>query len=80
MKPIKLKIVERKNGVFWVTANNTDFQLLRTGDGVNEFLEVFPYEFPFRAIKLKTSEVPMDLLETLVAKELAEFTSQIIDL
>ena len=80
MKPIKLKIVERKNGVFWVTANNTEFQLLRTGDGVNEFLEVFPYEFPFRAIKLKTSEVPMDLLETLVAKELAEFTSQIIDL
>ena len=80
MKELKLNIVERKNGAFWVTANNIDFQLLRTGDGVNEYLEVFPYDFPFRAIKLKTSEIPMDLLETLVAKELVEYTSHLIDL
>ena len=80
MKPIKLKIIERKNGAYCITANDTDFQLLRTGDGINEYLEVFPDEFPFRAITLKNRDVSMDLLETLVAKELAEFTSHLIEL
>jgi len=80
MNKIKLKIVERKNGIFWVTANNTNFELLRTGDGDNEYLEVFPYEFPFRPITLKNSDVSMDLLETLVAKELVDYTCHLIDL
>jgi len=80
MNKIKLNVVERKNGTFWVTANNTDFELLRTGDGVSEYLEVHPQEFPFRAIKLRTSDVSMDLLETLIAKELSEFTCRVIEL
>jgi hypothetical protein len=80
MKKIKLTVTERKNGTYWVIANNVDFQLLRTSDGENEYLEVFPYEFPFRAFKLKTSDVSMDLLETMIAKELYEYTQFLIDL
>jgi hypothetical protein len=80
MKKIKLKIIERKNGEYWITANDSEFQLLRTADGINEYLEVFPHDFPFRTIKLKTNVVPMDLLETLIAKELSEFTSHLIQL
>jgi len=80
MSKIKLNVVERKNGTFWVTVNNTDFELLRTGDGVNEYLEVHPQEFPFRAIKLRTNDVSMDLLETLIAKELSEYTCHFVEL
>ena len=77
---IKLTITERKNGTYWIQANQHDFELLRTGDGVREFLEVFPPDFPFRKIKLKTTTVSMDLLETMIAKELHDYTMHLIDL
>ena len=78
---IKLTIAEdKKKGIFSVTANNVEFTLLRTGDGENEYLEVFPPEFPFRKMKLRTYDVSMDLLETMIAKELAEFTIHCIEI
>jgi len=78
---IKLTITEnKKNGYFWVKANQVEFTLLRTGDGKNEYLEASPPEFPFRKIKLRTHDVSMDVLETMVAKELANFTMHCIDI
>ena len=77
---IKLTVAERKSGTFWVKANEQVFELLRTGDGESEYLEVFPPDFPFRTLKLRTSDVSMDLLETMIAKELADFTTYFIDL
>ena len=77
---VRLQVTERKNGTFWVKANNVEFELLRTGDGGNEYLEVFPHDFPFRPFKLKTSDVSMDLLETLIARELQEYTQHYIHL
>ena len=80
MKEIRLKITPEKDGAYNVKVNKTEFVLLRTGDGENEYLEVFPHNFPFRAIKLKTGTVQMDLLETLVLQELVSYTSEFIDL
>jgi len=80
MKELRLSVVERKNGTFWIVANDIDFELLRTSDGENEYLEVFPHDFPFRPIKLKTCDVSMDLLETMIAQELAEYTSKRVKL
>ena len=80
MKEIRLKITPEKNGAYNVKVNKTEFVLLRTGDGENEYLEVFPHNFPFRTIKLKTGTVQMDLLETLVLQELVSYTSEFIDL
>ena len=79
-KIIKLKITPGKDGIYHVKANKTEFDLLRTGDGENEYLEVFPYDFPFRAIKLMTSDVSMDILESMIFRELQDYTAQMIDL
>ena len=81
MKPIKLTIIERKNGSYFIKTNNAEFELLRTGNGEEEFLEPFPYNFPFRPIRFKlNTKLSLDVLETLVAKELAEYTRNFVNL
>ena len=79
-KSIKISIKEIRDGIYSIKANNVEFNLLRTGDGENEYLEVFPSDFPFRAIKLMTEDVSTDLLETIIVRELLGHTSKIIDI
>jgi hypothetical protein len=75
-----LEITPRKNGEYYVKTAKCDFFLLRTGDGEHEYLEVFPHDFPFRKLTLKSFNVPMEILETMIAKELSEYTANLIDI